>query len=285
MARLTKRKSLHGQEVYDTTDAQLVAKGGFVAGGQKSVGNKGGSIVLPGAPGTVADFDDFLGDLVDDRWTFAEVDTGADITGTVVAGMNGNFRIAIAGTAPHAPSSYGLINTGLFPQWKAKQGNLRFATRIKMSDLTGANVFAGFADTGVSQVPVYDTGGGSGTPLANASNAVGFLYSGGAGSPSTAWRGVAVNADTVATPVDGSTPSDNVYTVLELEFGDTGAGKDGDVVYFKQDGVNIGSISSPVVATRAMVPVISAFQTEAQTINTDIDWINFSADRDTGSSV
>lgn len=285
MARFTKRRSIHGQDIYDTTDNQLVAKGGFVAGGQKSIGNKGGNVVLPGAPGSVAVFDDFLGDLVDDSWAFQENDTGAtDISGVVVAGTNGIFRLAFTANSAPIPANHGLINTGLFPQWKAKQGNLRFAARIKIDDLTGANVFAGFADTGASQQPLYDTGGNSanGVPLALSSSAVGFLYSGGAAAPSQRWRGVAVNADTVATPIDGDSGTDNVYTVLEIELGDTGNGGDGDIAYFKQDGVLKGSISSPIPATRAMVPVISAFKSEANALNVDIDYINVSATRDTG---
>jgi hypothetical protein len=283
MARLTKRHSIHGQDVYDTNENALVARGGFVAGGQKSIGNKGGNIVLPGNPARPAVFDDFLGDLVDDSWNFAENDTGAaDISGVVAAGTNGIFRLAFVANSAPIPLNHGLINTGLFPQWKAKQGNLRFAARIKIDDLTGANVFAGFADTGASQMPMYDTGDDAGVPVALSSSAVGFLYAGGAGSPSTAWRGVAVNADTVATPVAGATPTDNVYEVLEIEFGDTGSGGDGDVAYFYQGGILKGSITNPVPTGRAMVPVISAFKSESNAVNVDIDWINVSAARDSG---
>lgn len=283
MSKFPKQTGNLGRRLYVTPDNESVGQEGFVAGGELSVGNKGGSIVLPGNPARPAMFDDFLGDLVDDRWNFAENDTGGgDIAGTVVAGTNGIFRIAFLSNSAPVPANHGLINTGLFPQWKANQGKLRFAARIKMDDLTGANVFAGFADTGASQQPMYDTGDSTGAPLALSSSAVGFLYSGGAGSPSTAWRGVAVNADTVATPVDGNDPTDNVYTVLEVEFGDTGTGGDGDVAYFYQDGVNIGSLSNPVPTARAMVPVVSAFKSEANALNVDIDWVNVAAARDTG---
>jgi hypothetical protein len=283
MARLTKRHSIHGQDVYDTNENALVARGGFVAGGQKSIGNKGGNIVLPGNPARPAVFDEFLGDLVGDEWNFAENDTGAaDISGVIAAGTNGIFRLAFLANSAPTPLNHGLINTGLFPQWKAKQGNLRFAARIKIDDLTGANVFAGFADTGASQMPMYDTGDDGGVPLALSSSAVGFLYAGGAGSPSTAWRGVAVNADTVATPVAGATPTDNVYEVLEIVFGDTGAGEDGDIAYFYQNGVLKGSLSNPVPAARAMVPVVAAFKSESNAVNVDLDWIAVSASRDTG---
>jgi hypothetical protein len=283
MSQFPKQQGHYGRRLYITPENETVAQKGFVAGGDLSVGNKGGSVVLPGNPAVVAVFDDFLGDLVGDEWNFDENDTGAvDISGAVAAGTNGIFRLAFVANSAPTPLNHGLINTGLFPQWKAKQGNLRFAARIKIDDLTGANVFAGFADTGAGQQPLYDTGDDAGVPLALSSSAVGFLYSGGAGSPSTAWRGVAVNADTVATPIAGADPTDNVYTVLEIEFGDTGAGGDGKIARFWQDGVLKGAISNPVPAARAMVPVVSAFKSESNAVNVDIDYLNISGNRDTG---
>lgn len=284
MSRFTKRHSVHGQEVYDTTDSEFVAKGGFVAGGEKSIGRQGGNIVLPGNPGTVAYFDDFLGDLIADEWNYAESDTGHDAA-AVRAQTNGVVRLHLSSTAPKTPAARAVLNHGLFPQWKADQGDLRMSARLKINDLTGANVFIGFADTGAAIMPLYDTGGnsGNGVPLAQASNAVGFLYSGGAASPSTAWRGVAVNADTVATsPVSGDAPTANTYDALELIFGDTGSGNDGDIVYFRQGGALKGSIKNPVLSTRAMVPVLAAFASEDTGNVIDLDYVNPSARRDTG---
>jgi len=280
MTRFTKRHSIHGQEVYDTTDDQLVAKGGFVAGGQKSVGNKGGNIVLPGAPDTVAYFDDFLGDLIADEWNYAEADTGHDAA-AVRAQTNGVVRLHLSSSAAKTSAASAVLNHGLFPQWKANQGNLRMTARLKINDLTGANVFIGFADTGATQMPVYDTGATAGQ-ISPASNAVGFLYSGGAGTPSTAWRGVAVNVDTDKTAVAGAAPTANTYDVLEIILGDTGSGNDGDIAYFRQNGVLKGSIKNPVLSTRAMVPVLAAFASEDTGNQVDLDYINISAGRDTG---
>ena len=280
MARFTKRHSIHGQEVYDTTDNELVAKGGFVAGGQKSIGRQGGNIAFS-APDKVSFFDDFLGDVIADQWNSAEGDTGHD-TVAVQAVTNGVARMHLSSSAAKTAASYAVLNHGLFPQWKANQGDLRMAARIKINDEDGANVFIGFADTGAAQMPIRDTGDDGGVPLAAASNCVGFLYSGGDGSPSTAWRGVACNADTVATPISGDAPTNNVYDVLEIIFGDTGGGGDGDVAYFRQNGVLKGSISNPIVTTRAMVPVVAAFASEDTGNVVDVDYINISARRDTG---
>jgi hypothetical protein len=278
MSHFTKQVSVHGQRAYITPDDILVGKAAIAAGGERSVGRQGGNVILPGSPAHVAMFDDFLGDLIADEWNTAEGDTGHDAVG-VRAQTNGVARLHMSSTAAKTPAAYIILNTGLFPQWKANQGKLRIAGRLKVGQttLTGANVFFGFADTGAAQMPIYDTGGGSGTPLSNASNAVGWLLSRGAASPSTVWRGVAVNADTDKTPISGAAPTVNVYDVLEIHIEDTG-----NRAYFYQNGVLKGSIDSPVLSTRNMVPVLAAFSSESTGNVVDLDWINVSALRDTG---
>lgn len=279
MSNFTKQVSLHGQRAYLSQDDILVGKAAIGAGGERSVGRQGGSVILPGSPRFVAEWDDFLGDLIDDRWNAAEGDTGHNAV-AVQAMTNGVLRLHMSSTAAKTPASYNLVNTGLFPQWKPNQGSLRIAARLKVGEttLTGANVFIGFSDTGAAQMPIYDTGGGAGLPLSPASNAVGWLLSRGAASPSTVWRGVAVNADVDATPISGDAPTVNTYDVLEIEFQDSG-----NVAVFYQNGVPKGSISSPVLSTRAMVPVLAAFSSEATGNVVDLDWINVSALRDTGA--
>jgi hypothetical protein len=278
MALFTKQKSLHGQDAYLTPDTILVGKAAIGAGGERSVGRQGGSIVLPGSPAYVVAFDDFLGDVIADQWNSAEGDTGHDAV-AVRAQTNGVARLHMSSTAAKTPAGYIILNTGLFPQWKSNQGKLRIAGRLKVGEttLTGANVFFGLTDTGASQMPIYDTGGGSGTPLSPASNAVGWLLSRGAASPSTVWRGVAVNADTDATPISGDAPTLNTYDVLEIEIQDSG-----NVAVFYQNGVIKGVINSPVLSTRGMVPVLAAFSSESTGNVVDLDWINVSALRDTG---
>lgn len=271
MSRFNKQRPLHGQSVYVTQDDMLVAKA-IGAGGERSVGRQGGNVLLPGSPMYTAMFDDFHGDLVGDQWNYAESDTGH--AGTVVPATNGIFRLALSATATKAPSASAVLNTGLFPQWKANQGGLRIAARLKISALTGANVFVGLSDTGATQMPIYDTGGGI---LSPASNAVGFLFSGGAASPSSVWRGVAVNTDVDRTPVSGQAPVANTYDVLEIEINDTG-----NLATFYQNGKSVGQVESPLLSTRGLVPVVAGFASEAGAVDIDLDWINVSALRDTG---
>jgi hypothetical protein len=274
MSHFMKQVSLHGQRAYLTARDILVGRAAIAAGGERSVGRQGGNIILPGSPAYVADWDEFLGDVLDDRWSFTGADTGAG--GSVRPFTNGVFRMALSATSAKTPAGAAVLNTGLFPQWKANQGQLRLAARLKIDSLTGANVFIGFADTGARQMAVYDTGGGI---LSPASNAVGLLFGGGAAlAPANqVWRGVAVNTDVDATPVSGTAPVANTYDVLEVALNDAG-----NVATFYQNGASIGRIQSPVLATRGMVPVLSAFASEAGANNIDLDWINVSALRDTG---
>lgn len=281
MSQYPKQQGHYGRRLYITPENETVAQKGFVAGGELSVGNKGGSVVLPGNPAVVAFFDDFLGDLIADEWNAAEGDTGHNAI-AVQPLSNGVLRMHMSSTAAKTVAAYNVLNHGLFPQWKAKQGNLRMSARVKLSNEDGANVFIGFADTGAALMVIRDTGSNTGVPLSAVSNCVGWLYSGGDASPSGAWRGVACNTDTVATPVAGVAPTNNVYDVLEFEIGDTGAGGDGKIARFYQNGVLKGSITSPVLATRVMTPVVSAFSSEDTGNLVDIDFINFSANRDTG---
>jgi hypothetical protein len=142
-----------------------------------------------------------------------------------------------------------------------------------------SSVFVGFTDTGAGQVPVYDTGTG---PLANASNAVGFLFS---PSGDTGWRGVAVNADTVRTTVnlDRTKPVSNVYDVVEVEV-HRGISDTGGVASFYLNGEVVGTISSPIVTSRLMVPTVTIWQQDTGGGGTvDLDWINVWGGRDTGT--
>src|SRR3990167_8309619 len=98
---MTKQVSLHGKRACLTKDDILVGRGGIAAGGDDKP-----TIVLPGAPDTVAVFEDFLTDMSGT----AALDTGAagqfflarctdtGVKGALVAGTNGVFRITSSET-------------------------------------------------------------------------------------------------------------------------------------------------------------------------------------------
>lgn len=275
MSKITKQVSFHGNRDYLSVDNTHIAKGGFAAGGEISTGNKGGTIVLPG-PGTVAIFDDFLGDVVADEWNYAEGDTGY-LGGVVANATGGVYRITTSTTAAGAPASVAALNGGVVYNWKPNQGNLHMVARVKLSALNGGhNVFVGLTDTGVAEMPLHDTG--APTLISTATNAVGWLIGGAAASITAGkWTGVGVNADTNASTVTGDTPTANVYDVLEIWGNEAG-----DAFEFYQNGVKKGALSSPVLSTRALVPTVAGFARDTGGWTIDTDYLNVSANRDTG---
>jgi hypothetical protein len=279
MSSFPKQVSLHGQRAYVTPDDKLVAKSAFVAGGERSHTNKGGNIVLPGSPDTVAIFDDFLGDLIADEWNVVESDTGH--TQGITPGTGGVYRLTVSSTATKTQAGATGVNAGATTQWKANQGNLRMSARVKVALNGGHNVFVGFTDTGVvgtTQTPFYDTGAGV---LTVATEAVGFV-TGGNASVATGWRGVSVKAGgTVQTSPASGAVTANTYDVLEVRIGDTGSEGDGDLAHFYRNGVKFGTIINPLTSTVGLTPCISAWAQDTG-YNVDIDYINVSANRDTG---
>jgi len=291
---VTKQVSIHGKRVFISTNDQLVARNGFVAGGDDKP-----SIVLPGSPDTTALFDDFHGDVIGAEWTVLDGDTGTNGTATVVAGTNGILRLNQGGS-PFADTGKGQGIVSLL-SWKGNQGSgpndtkngLRFGTRLKMSGYndTGRrlNVFMGFTDSVGIESPIHDSGVGV---ESNATDAVGFFYGAGA---DTGWSAMAVNTNVDATVVSldttrqalragaGSLNNSNVYQTFELVI-HHGVSDTGGTATFYIDGIPKGSIPSPIAMNVALTPIIYAWAQDtggAQVV--DVDWINVSAPRDTGT--
>lgn len=280
-------KGIHRRMLGISQDDQVVARSGFVAGGEDRP-----AIVLPGSPDHVAVFDDFLGDLVGDEWAFVEGDTG--YTGAIQTGTNGVFRILGSETQAVAPDTAAAALTGgLVKNWKANQGGpkagrLRLTARVKLevvsrtAEAGRTHMFVGFSDSGGAEMPAYDTGAGI---ITAAADAVGFLFSPGGdtgwtlvGAKSTA--GDSGDQSVVAGASYG--PSANTYTTLEVEVR-SGNSDTGGAAHFWIDGKKVGRIDSPVGSAIAMTPWIGGFIQDtgaAQFI--DIDYVAVSAPRDTG---
>ena len=279
----TKQVSIHGVRTFIDPDDILVGKGAVAAGGSTNP-----MVVLPGSPNFVALWEDFV-DTGTLDWTDLDGDTGAANTSTSQALTNGVWRLAISATNhPPSPANYQLLKQRLI--WKANQSadpkhsRLHLGARVKIGTVSRStpdrtSVFVGFTDTGAGHVPLRDTGAGV---VAAASNAVGFLYG---SSADTGWNGVAVNADTVGTQVvlDRTRPVSNVYDVLEVEV-HRGLSDTGGNASFYINGKIVGTIASPIVTSRAMVPTVTIWQQDTGGGATvDIDWINVWANRDTGT--
>lgn len=306
---VTKQVSLHGKRAYLTKDDMLVGRNAIATGGVDKP-----TVILPGSPDTVALWEDFLYDTGYDgilrantaQWRVAEADTGND-TGTdikLVPATNGVARMNISTTNSHAGATTGVAWGAAIMgnlAWKANQGSgpndskngLRFACRLKANTYTDTgrqlNIFAGFTDTNALEAtPVYDTGG---VLLATANDAVGFFYSGGA---DTGWSGVSVagGGTPQQTHLDntrqairgpGGANTSNTYDVLEMEI-HHGPSDTGGTVTFWINGQPKGYIESPITSNVALTPIVhmSGSDTGGGMV-VDVDWINVSAPRDTGT--
>jgi hypothetical protein len=278
-------KSVHGRHLGITKDGEVVAKDGFVSGGWG-----GPSVVLPGA-NTAAVFDDFLRAVTTDTGTLFPprdafklgfTDTGQLRPATgVVASTNGVFRMTSSATSTQTPTG-STMTLSSDRQWKANQGGLRMGARIKISALSGENVFVGLTDTGGAELPVYDTGAAASETITPAADYVGFLYT---GAPAAAalgrdtWRAVAGKAGTDQVVATGQSPTANVYQALEVE-----VSKDGNVANFFINGIPVAQINGDAItATTALAAQVGHANTEATAVAVDVDWMNPSAFRDTGN--
>jgi hypothetical protein len=293
------QKSLHGVKAFIDRHDILFGRGAIATGGREKP-----MVVLPGSPDVVALWDDFVGDTgralrgnTDNFWHVLDGDTGTD-TGSnvrIVAGTSGIMRIS-NGDTPINGTRMGV--TGSL-QWKGNQGSiptdnktpLRMATRLKISDVGGTpqfkdtgqgttNVWVGFTDTMVSEIPVMDTGG---VIISTATNAVGIAYgTRNTNGGDTGWVGYNVNAGTDGTPVVlGDTPTVNTYDVLEIEV-HHGASDTGGTASFYINGQLKGSVASPIAMNVALAPQILMWGDSGGGRFVDVDWVNVSAPRDTG---
>lgn len=269
MTRRSKQVSFHGHRDYLTHEGEHITKGVFATGGEFVTGNKAGTIIMPGSPGRVAVFDDFLGDLLGDEWASASGDSGAGAGVAVATGTGGIAQATLTGhgTTHAAPVA---LTQGLMKQWKANQGNLRLSARVKASTHTDVRLFVGFGDSGGAETPIYDTGGGV---TANVATGIGWITTPTASG--VVWKGVNAAGTAVTSDI---APVDNVYDVLEIDLGPDS----GQQALFIHNGNPVGTIANPVNAATAMTPWIGAFATAAAASTTDIDFVNVSANRDTG---
>jgi hypothetical protein len=297
-----KYPSLHGRRVGVSPDDQVVAKGGFVAGGGEKI-----SIVFP-SPDTVAVFEDFLGHQKLDTGGFWRpvlgTDSGASSQAVgVVGGLHGGaasvkcangFTLAAGGSG--AATVNALVGTGR--NFHASQGRMRLAARVRPRD-SGSDgskaIFVGFTDdTGTIEFPIFaDTGAkasGSGVVgdlAATASDAFGFLCDDnpdtGLGMVKNKWTAVAVAGTTVTTtPISADTGAvTGKWSELEMVYdrGDTGG-----IAHFYVNGIRIGSITSPVATTAVLAPKVCIAGRTVDTGSSEVlvDWINPSQARDTG---
>lgn len=291
MANFPKQVSVHGKRAYVTPDSEIVARKGFVAGGEMSIGRQGGNVVLPG-PNVVAVFEDFLGDTGIGSangpmgWSYVEADTGGSMTGKIVSATNGVFRMTSSSQAGiQDADECQALSMNLYKNWKANQGEgksgtLRIGARVKMQSASRTDhrqhVFVGFSDSGGAQMAAYDTGAGVG----GVSDFVGFIHSPGG---DTGWSLVArQDSGTAQVSASGESATSNKYDVVEVAIqrdpGDTGG-----TAYGYINGKLVAKISNPIHSAKALSPWVGFFVQDTGARYLDVDYINVSAPRDTGT--
>jgi len=303
-----KQKSITGLGSYLSVEGLLVG-GKAVGVGGASSGRPG--IVLPGSNDYVAIWEDFVGELkgytaiqdtggggltvLDTGFAgpYFNVVVGDDGTSSakVSGATNGVYRFSSSATADGAPndSERGIVGKGL--DWKLDQGpgvagHLRMSARVRRSEYKAHGgtscgaVFVGFTDVLTVEFPVWDTGAADTGGVSEASNCVGIMWN---ANGDTGWVGVAVRGDTELPLValDKTAPTDNTWTTLEVEL-TAGSSDTGGLAVFYVDGVRLGQIVSPVTSNVALTPCIYSWDTGG-TPTQDVDWVNVSAPRDTGS--
>lgn len=278
-------KSLHRRALGISQFDKIIARKGFVSGGE------GGPAIVHPSPNTAAQFDDFIGDTGrtallaanTDQWRLFNGDTGGTAIAALQPSTNGVLRFD-QGPNPVEQIKFG-ISGGL--NWKGNMGSIpsdnkdpvRVAATVRLED-TGAslvNMWVGFTDTLVAEVPVMDTGG---AVVSVASNAVGIGYSN-RGEGDTGLVGYAVNGDTDRTPVVLGSYTEGRYVTLEVAI-HHGPSDTGGTATFYVDGVPKGSIASPVAMNVPLAPQVLFWGDTGGSATIDIDWVNPSGPRDTG---
>jgi hypothetical protein len=285
---MTMLKGIHRRMLGIGVRDEVIARSGFVAGGEDRP-----AIVLPGNPDIVAQFDDFLGDLIADEWATVSGDTG--IAAPAIANVtNGVFRFGGSETQGVTSAANVGLTQGLFKQWKAdmggrKNGRLRLSARIKAAAVSATaeagrvHIFCGFSDSGGAEFPAYDTGAGV---ISAAADLVGLLYAPSSASASTVWQGVSAKStagDSGDQAVVGTVgPTSNVYDTLEVEVRN-GISDTGGAAHFWVNGKKLGVINSPVGSGIALTPWIGVWmQDTGLATSFDIDYVAISSPRDTG---
>lgn len=278
----SKLVTVRGLDAFLTPDKDFVAKA--------HVGGKhdGPGVILdPGGADIVAKSHDFVdGDTGD--FTYLSGDTGQ--SSGLAAVTNGVFRLFnTPSTTPTQTSAGNEEINGSTLQWKADQGpgnsgRLHIGARVKLSSVSRTanrgHVFIGFKDTAAIEHPAYDTGGDA---ITASSDLVGFMFSPGG---DTGWVAIgkgSVSGDTGhQLKVVDTGPEAGVYDFLEMIL-THGPGDTGGTAHFFVNGRPAATLDSPVASTTAMTWVASAWQQDTGSAPVDIDLINVSALRDTGT--
>lgn len=217
-------------------------------------------------------FDDFLGDVLDDKW---DSDKGSDsdaVVATISAATGGVVRLTTGNDTQTTMAVDGVqIDSGL--NWIANAGGLVFEARIKMATVTSIAIFVGLTDRqGTLEMPINAVSTSDNLLTTTATDAVGFMFD--TFALTDKWLLVGVKSDTDRTAVDTTiAPVLAVYDTLRIEVDSSG-----NATFFL-NGVNMGTMANALAADVALTPVVAAFSRSASERTIDVDYILTQSDR------
>lgn len=230
-------------------------------------------------------FDDFMGDVLEDRYTALEGTDSSTAAQAITAGaQNGVLRVTSGDVSSGAYAANGSAVV-LGRHWRADSANdstvshrlMIFEARVKLTtDIASASVFVGLTDTVTLEEPASVSGT---TVTTNASDAVGFLYDTDATTDRWYAIGVAGDTDSSGVAVTSSEPVADTYQTLRIVIE-----SDGDARLFV-DGDEVAYLPDAVTPTVLLTPVLSVNSTNdglgtgtSQTI--DVDYLYVCSDRE-----
>lgn len=266
-------KSLLGRDIGQTPPnrntllpGQLLSLGGFLSG---SHGSQFDHI----HPRKVVLFDDFLGDVLQDPWNAVE---GSDTDGAqavLAGGIGGLLRLTSGNDDANGTQATDASGVTSYLNWQASNGGLVMQTRIKISRITLAYIFAGFTDVITAELPVISAGSVD-TITTNATDAVGFMFDTNMATDTFHLVGVANDVDATRQALTAAPVADDFIT-LRVEVSAAG------VATFFINGAQVGTAMTGAVTPAAdLTPCVYVSNADGTSVVTlDVDYIFTAMDR------
>lgn len=276
------KHSLYGQTFGTDDRNRMLAAQGYVSG---SIGSQRHDP----SPMVSADWDDFLGDLLDARWDAKTGSDGGVVTPTINVQRSGVVRSTTGAGAGATMAINGVQLQGSlnwFAPLNVTTDVTAFECRIKLSAITNICVFIGLTDqTAALEMPINGAGGGDGFTT-TATDAVGILFD--TTMTTKNWWGMAVANDVDATGQNfGVAPVVATYETWRIEVASDNT-TTGSLCKFFRNGLQVGP-ASPVGNTGslmggprntiALTPVIAAFTRSAASATVDADYLHIKQSR------
>jgi hypothetical protein len=262
--------SLHGRAIGLSPSnggglQKLIVPGGVVSG-------EHGSQIFQPSPTTVANFDDFIGDVIADQWNVVEgTDSATSDAAILAGGMGGILRFTTgdAGTGLAAD----MVQMTQALQWQASNGNLCAQARFKLSAITTCYAFFGFTDVVTLEAPI-ESAASANTLTSNATDAVGFMFDTRMSTDNWWLVGVATDVDATAQDM-GAAPVADTFATFRIELSALG------VATFFYNGVQVGTaMAGAVTAGADLTPTFAVSKTSvAASMTADMDYIHVSMAR------